>query len=409
MGRGRHGNRARDVPLGESQLTPWQTETMTTEEVDDGSRIWNTVVVVLALATTGISAWLLLGGSEPLPADGLGWAAAIFTIATPLLVLALWFALRMRIMAGSRAYLVLMVTLAVLLAFSTWQLPSLASAMSFMMPLTWLATPSNRSAISWSCVLVAAAAVGMLLGGKLPAVYVVFIGVFSMALSAGIGLSIAKLHEQVLARTQLYTELEQKQNEIVQLSSAHAASSERAAVLRDVHDAVTQNLTAIVMQSRMADHDAKLIEELAGEALESTRALLVSASPQQLDAGLSAALERLAERFGRETGVGVTAEISPVQLDLDSEIVLLRACQEMLANVRKHARAERVLVSLEHTDDGVALRVRDNGIGIDTAQTRPDARGLVGIKERVRQAGGRVVIAADHGTDVVVTLPGGAG
>lgn len=379
---------------------------MTTDEVDDGSSVWNAVVLVLAIATAGIAAWLLLGGSEPLPADGLDWAATIITIATPLLVLGLWFTLRARINAGSRAYLILMVTMAVLLACSTWQLPSLASAMSFMMPLTWLAAPSNRSAMLWSCVLVATAAAGMLLGGRVPALYVVFIGVFSMALSAGIGLSIAKLHEQVLERTRLYAELEQKQAEIVQLSSAHAASSERAAVLRDVHDAVTQNLTAIVMQSRMPGHDPKLIEELAGEALESTRALLVSATPQQLDAGLTAALERLATRFQRETGVAVSTDLSRVELDLDGQIVLLRACQELLANVRKHAQAREVWVTLEHVDDGVALRVRDDGIGFDQdAAPRSDARGLAGITERVRQAGGTVDLTSTAGTDVVVTLP----
>ena len=381
---------------------------MTTEKVDDGSRIWNAVVIILALTTSGISAWLLLGGSEPLPTDTTGWIITWVVTVTPLIVIGLWLALRTRIAAGSRSYLVLLVVMALLLAFGTWQDPSLASSMSFMMPLTWLATPTNRAAMTWSCVLVATAAIGMLIGGLVPAIYVVFIAVFSIALSAGIGLSIAKLAEQVEARAKLYAELEQKQSEIVELSSAHAAASERASVLRDVHDAVTQNLTAIVIQSRMPGHDPKLIEELAGEALESTRALLVSATPQQLDSGLAAALERLATRFERETGVTVMSRIEHVQLDLDGQIVLLRACQELLANVRKHARADTVTVALTDGAAGVSLRVHDDGVGFDPeSAARSDARGLEGIRERVRQAGGSVELRSDSGTDVLVTLPGG--
>ena len=161
-------------------------------------------------------------------------------------------------------------------------------------------------------------------------------------------------------------------------------------MLRDVHDAVTQNLTAIVMQSRLPNHDPALIEELASEALEETRALLLKATPSQLDSGLPAALQRLADRFEREASVTVTTRIEPLRLGLTSEIVLLRVCQELLANVRKHAQASSVEVTLEAAGGSVSLAVVDDGRGIDEARTAStaDARGLRGILERVQAVGG---------------------
>lgn len=381
--------------------------TESTAEETDGTRIWHWAVLVLGPATSAVAVWMLWLEAGEGPLTALQWAQGIFTIVAPLAVIALWLWVRPRVAERPAAHLPLMILMTVTLGVSTWTQPGLAGAMSFIMPLAWLATPTNRAAIIWSGVLVAAAGTGMMASGFTSPGYAIFTVIFSVGLSAAIGLSISKLHEQVLEREQLVRELQQKQDEIVALGSERAAEAERAAVLRDVHDAVTQNLTAIVMQSRLPNHDPALIEELASEALEETRALLLKATPSQLDSGLPAALQRLADRFEREASVTVTTRIEPLRLGLEPEIVLLRVCQELLANVRKHAQASSVEVTLEAAGGSVSLAVVDDGRGIDEARTAStaDARGLRGIHERVQAVGGTVEVASSGGTAVTVRLP----
>jgi signal transduction histidine kinase len=93
----------------------------------------------------------------------------------------------------------------------------------------------------------------------------------------------------------------------------------------------------------------------------------------------------------------------------DVETALLRTAQEALANVARHARASRVVVSLSYLDDVVTLDVDDDGVGFDgTPRPRPDGGfGLVGIGERIAAVGGELSIeaASGRGTTLAVSVP----
>ena len=103
----------------------------------------------------------------------------------------------------------------------------------------------------------------------------------------------------------------------------------------------------------------------------------------------------------------------PRQLADVTDECILRVTQEALANVRKHADAARVTVTLSYLDDGVALDVRDDGIGFEPAIFAARGDGLLGgvglqlMLDRVEQLGGTRVIesSAGDGTSVVVQLP----
>lgn len=370
---------------------------------DDGSWIWHFAVLVLALATSAVAVWNLVesAGAQALPP--LEWMRGIAGIVIPLVVIATWLWARPRI--DRRAvHLTLMIVATIAILVLTWSYPGFAGALSFLMPLTWLAAPGPRSAMAWTTILMASASIGMVLGGIANPWFVVFTAIFSIALSAAIGLSIQKLHAQVQIRQHLLEELQQKQDEVSLLSAESAAARERAAVLRDVHDAVTQNLTAIVMQARMPGHDPKLIEELAEEALEETRALLLKSTPRQLGQGATTAIARLAERFERETGIDVRTELAQTPLSLEGEIVLLRVAQEALANVRKHSRASSVAIELRSNGSEATLHITDDGIGFD-GQSGASGQGLQGIRERVSAAGGNIEIDGSAGTSLTVALP----
>lgn len=85
--------------------------------------------------------------------------------------------------------------------------------------------------------------------------------------------------------------------------------------------------------------------------------------------------------------------------------MLLRATQEALANVRKHAGPHAVSVRLAYEAGGATLEVADDGSGFEPA--RVDGFGLRGLRARVEQIGGRVEVAsgAGRGTTVRVRVP----
>src|SRR5439155_8659217 len=93
-------------------------------------------------------------------------------------------------------------------------------------------------------------------------------------------------------------------------------------------------------------------------------------------------------------------------------IALFRIAQEGLANVREHAAATKVSVTLEQLSDGVRLTIIDDGDGFDVSHTvvsaaRRGRLGLVGMSERVRLLGGSFSLTSSlgTGTQIVATLP----
>jgi signal transduction histidine kinase len=154
------------------------------------------------------------------------------------------------------------------------------------------------------------------------------------------------------------------------------------------------------------DETLELIETGARDALAETRALVAAAAPVELaQGGIADALQRLAERFERETRVRVSVTTSlEAPLDRDAEVVLLRCAQEGLANVRKHSAAASARVSLVAAAGGARLTVTDDGRGFP-AEAR-SGFGLTGLRDRLALAGGTLEIDGTPGATVLTaTLP----
>jgi len=93
-------------------------------------------------------------------------------------------------------------------------------------------------------------------------------------------------------------------------------------------------------------------------------------------------------------------------LPMATEVMLLRVCQEALANVRKHAAAHSARVLLDYDPDAVRLEVSDDGAGFDPAAVS-GGYGLRGMRTRVTEAGGTLTVdsAPGAGTRVSATVP----
>jgi PAS domain S-box-containing protein len=149
------------------------------------------------------------------------------------------------------------------------------------------------------------------------------------------------------------------------------------------------------------------------DSLGRLRQLAFELRPPLLDeVGLGAALEQYARRAGELAGFRVHVEdhldgMLPVEL----QVIAYRIAQEALANVHAHAGAQRVAVWLESADDGMRMRVTDDGVGflpgIADTGPGPSQLGLVSMREQAAIAGGtcQVVSAPGMGTTVEVWLP----
>ncbi|WP_182112057.1 MULTISPECIES: sensor histidine kinase [unclassified Actinotalea] len=252
-------------------------------------------------------------------------------------------------------------------------------------------------------------------------------GAIALAFAVLLGLWITAMAEQSEERAELIERLEAAQAELGRSHHAAGVAAERERMAREIHDTLAQGFTSIVMLAQTATADLRrerpdqaaeriaLVERTARENLAEARALVAAFAPVGLDGStLAEALGRLARRFTQETGVRVEVVLEgSTPLGRDHEVILLRAAQEALANVRRHADARQVQLVLAAgplgAQDGSAvhLEVVDDGRGID-----PDAAegfGLRGMRDRVTSGGGEVAVVPRDGggTRLRVTLPVG--
>ena len=149
----------------------------------------------------------------------------------------------------------------------------------------------------------------------------------------------------------------------------------------------------------------------ARESLEEARRLVWDLRPDLRDgAPLPVVLERQLAEWSAKTGVRGEQVVtgSARELDPNRETAILQAAREALNNVKSHARASHVTVTLSYMEDEVALDVKDDGSGI--ASDRAPGSGGFGLKaldERVRGLGGRLTLESQpgEGTTFTVSLP----
>ena len=154
------------------------------------------------------------------------------------------------------------------------------------------------------------------------------------------------------------------------------------------------------------------VDDLAAAAIDSTRRIISNLRPHMLeDLGLVPALEVLIAQFNKRTGLlcRLDAQDGAGEALLDSPAsttCLYRVAQEALHNVSLHAGASAVEVSLAGPKEGrITLRISDNGSGIRAGDHRkPQAFGLLGMKERVRAVGGVLQVAGQPGTGTTVEV-----
>ena len=205
-------------------------------------------------------------------------------------------------------------------------------------------------------------------------------------------------------------------------------NEERRRIARELHDSTAQNLAGLAMNLSLVGRAAGALDpktrqrladshRLAVQSCRELRTLSYLLHPPELEEGdVWSAVRWYAEGFSARSGIRVDLTVPKSakagRLPGEVEATLFRIVQESLANIHRHSGSRRARIRLGRNTSGVTLVVRDEGRGIPATTTRrpgggvPIGVGIAGMRERVRQLGGQIVIdSSARGTCVTVTLP----
>jgi PAS domain S-box-containing protein len=233
----------------------------------------------------------------------------------------------------------------------------------------------------------------------------------------------------VIATVRDVTGRKQHEDELHDLSSRllQLQDQERRRIARDLHDGLAQQLMAAglnLAQLRKLPSAARakrtvIISEsrkMISDCARQVRSLSYLLHPPLLDElGLASAIEEYSQGFSRRTGIRVHLDLQfrCARLSQEIETALFRILQESLGNIQKHSASETASISLASSSDGVSLEITDRGKGIPGNDLRAYAAspqklgvGILGMRERMRQLGGRLDITSNgQGTTVRAVLP----
>ncbi|MFG2309920.1 sensor histidine kinase [Streptomyces sp. NPDC048566] len=290
-------------------------------------------------------------------------------------------------------------------------------------------------------VLTAGAAIAGFVAHGAPPTPGAFIGpLLGAAVATATVFGYEALYRESERRRNLIEELVATRAELAEAERAAGTLAERERLAHEIHDTLAQGLSSIQLLLRAAQRllpaDSPAAPHLeqarttAQDNLAEARRFVRALTPPGLDGGsLGAALERLCRPAAVDAPVvRCTVSGPPVALPTPYEVALLRIAQSALGNTLRHARADRVEITLSFMDTAVALDVVDDGTGFTpraagphgggpdgrgTGRGAPDADradggfGLPAMRSRARSLGGTLTVesAPGQGTAVAVTLP----
>lgn len=201
---------------------------------------------------------------------------------------------------------------------------------------------------------------------------------------------------------------------------------ERRRISRELHDDTVQNLLAIqraleLEQARVEDpglqESLQRVQRMLDQTMQGVREISLDLRPMVLeDLGLVPAIRTLLERRSGEAEFVAQLQVrgAPAALPPEHELALYRITQEALSNIRNHAGAATVQISLRFGDSAVELEIEDDGQGFALPDSlarlaQAGSFGLMGIQERVRAIGGELEIDSrpGRGTRIRVSIPVG--
>lgn len=207
--------------------------------------------------------------------------------------------------------------------------------------------------------------------------------------------------------------LEEQLDEAQQHIKELIKREERMRIARDLHDTMGHTLSLITLKSELvtklivknperAVQEAREIERTSRAALREVRQLVSDMRAISIPEAVADAIEML-------KSADITLQVNQEQDSYDDVPDLTQNMAslcliEAVTNIVKHSQATRSTLSIERTQEGIKLRIRDNGQGIDSS--KPQGNGLKGMSERLNLIDGSLQISSDAaGTELSFFFP----
>ena len=196
-------------------------------------------------------------------------------------------------------------------------------------------------------------------------------------------------------------------------------AAERERMARELHDTLSQGLAGLILQLEAADaHLAadhpERARSILEQSMEKARGTLREARQaiddlrQPAGRDLAEAAAREAQRFTQATGLACEPSIElKAVIPAATAETAIRAISEGLTNIARHAQAKHVTLRLSEAGKELEIELQDDGVGFDQQSVQPGHYGLLGMRERLRLAGGRLDIQSEvgKGTCLLIKIP----
>jgi len=202
-----------------------------------------------------------------------------------------------------------------------------------------------------------------------------------------------------------------------------AVLEERERIGMDLHDGIIQSIYGLGLALESVSHaldedpkDAKVRLQRTMDGLDQVirdiRSYILDLNPRKMgDDGLISGLKRLMAEFRANTSVEIGLTYGDIDLnDLPAAhaMTLFHICQETLANIGRHAKANKVRISLWSTAERVLMEIMDDGKGFEMEKMNISiGHGLANMQTRAHAVGGEVDISSvlNEGSTILVWVP----
>ena len=221
--------------------------------------------------------------------------------------------------------------------------------------------------------------------------------------------------------------VEEDSEMLIGIKILESQERERKRIAREIHDGPAQYIANTMMRidfckmvvQKDLNKGLKELDDLKNnvrKALKEVRGILFDLRPLSLEErGLNEAIKDMVNEISIESNICVNVTLNAMNYEIEHiiEIAVYRIIQEILNNIKKHAKAKEVSVRIECGKEYISFMVKDDGIGFNLKETmaknkeKGTSYGLVGIFDRVTQLQGNIDIKSEHnrGTIYKIKLP----
>jgi two-component system sensor histidine kinase DegS len=204
------------------------------------------------------------------------------------------------------------------------------------------------------------------------------------------------------------------------LKIIEAQEEERKRLSREIHDGPAQMLANVIMRSDLIERvyrekgaeeaftEVHSFKKMVRSALYEVRRIIYDLRPMALDdLGLVPTLRKYLqtiEEYHNHSRIDFVNIGLESRLQAKYEVALFRMIQESVQNALKHANACEIKVKLEMTKSAITVLIKDNGVGFNTQDKKPESFGIIGMKERVDLLDGEITIDSKIGKGTAVSI-----